>query len=137
MLPHDTENYGFREIAIPGSTIDLQRQRAARAAEMPQFQEPSDSRGDLTPRGPGPWELYRLSSDTPYRALVNRDRSQAEREARTSLSLRGDNPADFGIRTRQDQPAAPGNTGRELLGWSVRLPSGEEVTQIRGGTQMG
>lgn len=27
-LPHDTENYGFREIALPGSTIDLQRQRA-------------------------------------------------------------------------------------------------------------
>jgi hypothetical protein len=27
-FPHDTENYGFREIALPGSTQDLQRQRA-------------------------------------------------------------------------------------------------------------
>jgi len=28
-FPHDTENYGFREIALPGSTLDLQRQRVA------------------------------------------------------------------------------------------------------------
>lgn len=27
-LPQDTENYGFREIVRPGSTLDLQRQRA-------------------------------------------------------------------------------------------------------------
>jgi hypothetical protein len=27
-MPHETENYGFREIARPGSTLDLQRQRA-------------------------------------------------------------------------------------------------------------
>ena len=28
-FPHDTENYGFREIARPGSTLDLQRQRVS------------------------------------------------------------------------------------------------------------
>jgi hypothetical protein len=27
-MPHETENYGFREIARPGSTLDLQRQRS-------------------------------------------------------------------------------------------------------------
>ena len=31
MLPHNTENYGYREIVVPGDTIDLQRQRAAAA----------------------------------------------------------------------------------------------------------
>lgn len=31
MLPQDTEDYGFREIALPGSTIDLHRRRAAQS----------------------------------------------------------------------------------------------------------
>jgi hypothetical protein len=34
-LPADTEDYGFREIALPGSTIDLQRQRAAQYQSVP------------------------------------------------------------------------------------------------------
>lgn len=34
MLPHDTEDYGFREIVVPGSTIDLQRQRAEQPAQQ-------------------------------------------------------------------------------------------------------
>ena len=72
MLPHDTENYGFRVIAIPGSTIDLQRQRAAAAA------------GNVTnPLWREPQSLSRA-------------------------------------------------VGREFVGWSVRLPTGEEVSQIHG-----
>ena len=122
---------GLRRAPVRGSTIDLQRQRAARAAEMPQFQEPSQG-GNLTPRGPGPWELYRLDSDTTYRTLVNRDRSQAEREARQSLGFRGEDPAGFGIRTRLDQPAAPTGAGREFAGWKVLMPSGEEVYRFSG-----
>jgi hypothetical protein len=35
-LPLETENYGFRELALPGSTIDLQRQRAAQAQQIPE-----------------------------------------------------------------------------------------------------
>ena len=35
-LPHDTENYGFREIALQGSTVDLQRQRAAQSQQQQQ-----------------------------------------------------------------------------------------------------
>lgn len=33
-FPHDTEDYGFREIVVPGSTIDLQRQRAAQTTQQ-------------------------------------------------------------------------------------------------------
>ena len=35
MLPQETEDYGFREIALPGSTLDLQRQRADQYQSVP------------------------------------------------------------------------------------------------------
>jgi hypothetical protein len=77
--------------------IDVREIEPARAD---QFQEPSSSRGDLTPRGPGPWEIYRLSSNTSVRELSHTNRAAAEQEARSALGLRGEAPELYGVRTR-------------------------------------
>jgi hypothetical protein len=66
-----------------------------------QFREPSDSRGNLTPRGPGPWEIYRLSDGSSVRELAHTNRNAAESEARSALGLRGEAPELYGVRTRQ------------------------------------
>jgi Putative amidoligase enzyme len=85
-------------------------------AQPQQFQEPSASRGDLTPRGPGPWEIYRLADGASIRDLDSTNRNGAETEARTALGMRGGAPELYAVRTRSaaalpdifpDIPAAP------------------------------
>jgi len=105
---------------IPGSTLDLQRQRAAQAG---QFQEPSASRGDLTPRGPGPWEIYRISDGSSVRNLDHTNRQAAGEEARSALGLRGEAPELYGVRTRQTQ-----NTGRNQVGQTYTPAGSGEFT---------
>jgi hypothetical protein len=113
--------------------------RATQAAG--QFQEPNANRGDLTPRGPGPWELYRLSDNSGVRELGSTDRMAAGEEARRVLGLRGEAPELYGVRTQQ--AAVPGSTidlqrqraaqaGGEFRGtWRIMI-DGEEVHQISG-----
>ncbi len=79
-----------------------------RERQSNQFQEPSDDRGDLTPRGPGPWEIYRLSDNSSVRELSNTDRMAAGEEARRALGLRGEAPELYGVRTRPTQNSLPG-----------------------------
>jgi len=127
---HRRENVGvrsdieIREIEpgapIPGSTLDLQRQRAAQAG---QFQEPSANRGDLTPRGPGPWEIYRISDGSSVRPLDHTNRQAAGEEARSALGLRGEAPELYGVRTRQTQ-----NTGRNQVGQTYTPAGSGEFT---------
>jgi Putative amidoligase enzyme len=102
MGPHDLtpeqaqQRYGLRRA---GSTP---------IARQPQFQEPDVRRGDLTPRGPGPWEIYRLSDNSSVRVLSHTDRPSAEVEARMALGMRGEAPELYGVRTyavRTPQPA--------------------------------
>ena len=73
------------------------------------------NRGDLTPHGPGPWEIYRLSDNRAVRPLEHTSRPAAESEARSALGLRGWDPTEYGVRTRQQQlaraPSATPNTG--------------------------
>lgn len=70
-------------------------------AQAATFQEPNANRGDLLPRGPGPWEIYRISDGSSVRALDQTNRNGAETEARTALGLRAEAPELYGVRTRQ------------------------------------
>jgi hypothetical protein len=80
------------------------------AAAQPEFQEPNAARGDLTPRGPGPWEIYRISDNSSVRDLTHTDRQMAGQEARMALGMRGEAPELYGVRTRQAADAAQGGT---------------------------
>ena len=54
----------------------------------------------LTPRGPGPWEIYRISDNASVREIGHTNRAAAETEARSALGLRGEAPELYGVRTR-------------------------------------
>jgi pyrimidine deaminase RibD-like protein len=83
------------------------RTRQSDSAQAGQFQEPDVRRGDLTPRGPGPWEIYRLSDNSSVRVLSHTDRPSAEVEARMALGMRGEAPELYAVRTRQVSGSAP------------------------------
>jgi hypothetical protein len=139
-----------REIApaepVPGSTLDLQRQRAAAA-----------DTNNLRPTGPGPWEVANRNNNQVYYNPGHTQRAAAETEARTWLTQNGHNPADFEVRTREgvrstdaaqggivdvadEQPAQaprtltrPGQGQQVFTGeWKVLLPTGEEVYRFSG-----
>lgn len=99
---------------------DIEVRNIEQAADASQFQEPNANRGDLTPRGPGPWEIYRLSDGSSVRELSNTSRPEAEQEARNALGLRAEAPELYGVRTRQ-QRAQQHFTGY----WDVKI--GDEV----------
>ncbi len=91
------------------------------------------------------FNINNRSQLTGFRAV---NQAAAEREAESILRDLGLDPDQYDVRERHarpaQQPAAqatqqpaqnppqPLGRGRELIGWSVRLPSGEEVTQIHG-----
>jgi pyrimidine deaminase RibD-like protein len=122
------------------------------AAQAGQFQEPNDARGDLNPRGPGPWEIYRLSDNSSVRNLTHTDRQMAGQEARMALGMRGEAPELYGVRTRQsdaaqggtvdvagEQPAAPqtltrpGQGQQQFTGtWRVLDPEDREIYRFSG-----
>ena len=99
-----------------------------------------ERRGDLTPRGPGPWEIYRLSSNTPVRELSSTSRPEAEAEARNALGLRGEAPELYGVRTRASSEPVAGSTqdiqqqraqGGFTGAWKIML-NGREVHRFSG-----
>lgn len=61
---------------------------------------------DLTPRGPGPWEMYNSQNGNPVAELVNTSRSGAEAEARLWLSTMRIDPADYQLRIRTRESAS-------------------------------
>ena len=87
--------------AIPGSTLDLQRQRAAAAPV---------NRNTLMPTGPGPWEVFRISDGSSVAELGQTNRMSAEVEARGVIDQRREAPDLYGVRTRADADAAQGGT---------------------------
>jgi hypothetical protein len=89
---------------------DLELQVREIEPTQPQFQEPAPGRGNLTPTGPGPWEIYRISDNSAVRALAQTNRQGAETEARAALGLRGEAPELYGVRTRGSADAAQGGT---------------------------
>ena len=130
--PIETEDYGFREIALPGSTLDLQRRRAA-ISDNDLFRGFENHGGDLTPRGPGPWEIYRISNGETVRELSNTNRGAAESEARYALGLRAEAPELYGVRTRQSATQAPGEDGQEYR--IVNMRDRSQLTGFRAANQ--
>lgn len=133
MLPHDTENYGYREIALPGSTVDLQRQRAAhnRVAVDDLF-------GELNDEGPGQqYKIIRMSDRSLLTVVRASSQQEAETKAAEIFRANGLDPDLYDVfpaqPQQQQQPAPqPAGAGREFAGWKVLLPSGEEVYRFSG-----
>jgi hypothetical protein len=94
MASHGLKPERFDVLEIPADYVPAERTASS-------FQEPSANRGDLLPRGPGPWEIYRISDGSSVRALDQTNRNGAETEARTALGLRAEAPELYGVRTRQ------------------------------------
>ena len=67
---------------------------------------PAPATNTLTPRGPGPWEIYRISDNASVREIGHTNRAAAETEARSALGLRGEAPELYGVRTRPGADAA-------------------------------
>ena len=107
----------------------LRRAGSTPIARQTQFQEPNAARGDLTPRGPGPWEIYRLSDNSSVRELNNTDRMAAGEEARNALGLRGEAPELYGVRTRQTQQTATGAFTGE---WKIVDANDREIHRFGG-----
>jgi Putative amidoligase enzyme len=107
--------------------------REIEPTQADQFQEPNANRGDLTPHGPGPWEIYRISDGSSVRHLDHTNRMAAEQEARTALGLRAEAPELYGVRTRQQADTTPARTAtvpgqaqQRFTGhWDVKI--GDEV----------
>jgi hypothetical protein len=85
---------------IPGSTLDLQRQRAA-VVDV----------NNLRPTGPGPWEVANRENNQVYYNPGHTNRAAAETEARTWLGLNGLDPNDFEVRTRQGASSTDAEQG--------------------------
>lgn len=121
-IPIETDDYGFREI----SSATAGEFRSTET--VPREGQPRN----LTPTGPGPWEIYRISDNSPVRPLSNTSRPEAEQEARSALGLRGEAPELYGVRTRQQtqQPQQQTFTGE----WDVVL-GGEVVFRVPGENQ--
>jgi hypothetical protein len=115
------------------------------ATAQPAFQEPNAARGDLNPRGPGPWEIYRISDNSSVRNLTHTDRQMAGQEARMALGMRGEAPELYAVRTRQsdaaqggvvdvagEQPTAPQAQQEWTGAWLVLDPNGRVLQRFTG-----
>ena len=92
------------------------------------FPELGNTRGDLTPRGPGPWELASRSNNQVYFNPEHTNRAAAETEARTWIQQMGLDPAEFEVRTREtasNRNAAQGGT----INTAAEPTTGSEVGQ--------
>ena len=129
-IPIETDEYGFREISTATSGDFRSTETVPREGHP----------NNLTPRGPGPWEIYRLSSNTPVRELSSTSRPEAEQEARNALGLRGEAPELYGVRTRSSAQPVAGSTqdlqqqraqGGFTGAWKIML-NGREVHRFSG-----
>jgi hypothetical protein len=69
---------------------------------------PPVNRNTLTPTGPGPWEVFRISDGSSVAELGQTNRMAAEVEARGVIDQRREAPELYGVRTRQAADAAQG-----------------------------
>jgi hypothetical protein len=135
-IPIETEDYGFREIARPGSTIDLQRQRAAQQTGNWGIWLDGGRRFTRIPRsedGGDGQALRRFNSESEARAWLNnfRDRNPG---VRYDISIR-EIPADYESPTA-DTTATAQDTSQNERGeftgqWRVTI-DGEEVHRFGG-----
>lgn len=95
---------------------------------------------DLTPMGPGPWEMYNSQNGNPVAELVNTSRSGAEAEARLWLSTMRIDPADYQLRIRtresassQQDTTAPGQAQQRFTGnWLLKDSAGTVLYRFGG-----
>jgi len=142
----------------------IEQQRAERpnmrtdieVREIEPAAQPS-SVNNLTPRGPGPWEVASRENNQVYYNPEHTNRAAAEAEARAWLSQNGHNPNYFEIRTREgvsstdaaqgglidvagEQPTQapqtltrPGQPQQQFTGeWKVVDDSGQELYRFSG-----
>ena len=133
------EEWGVPESQLAIAKVTMLRPyeepAAKTTAQQPEFVDTTTqrNRGDLTPRGPGPWEIYRLSDGQAARDLEQTNRAGAETEARTALGLRGEDPVLYGVRTRQQASAGSQSTGGNFTGyWIIKDPQGREIHRFSG-----
>lgn len=126
-----------RRAENPRMRTDIEVREIEPAAQQPEFVDTTtqSNRGDLMPRGPGPWEIYQLSNNQAVRPLEHTSRPAAEQEARSALGLRGWDPAEYGVRTRQQQTQQQQPQQQTFTGqWDVVL-GGEVVFRVPGENQ--
>ena len=125
---HPNGEYRAQPAPIPGSTMDLQRQR--QQAALQQQQAPGTE-----------YIIFKISDRSQLTGFRAANQAAAEREAESILRDLGLDPDLYDVRERHpaqrpqqpaQNPPQPLGAGRELIGWRVLLPSGEEVTQIHG-----
>jgi len=88
-------NPGIRsDIEIREIPADYQWPPADAAATAPAV-----NRNTLTPTGPGPWEVYRISDGSSVAELGQTNRMNAEIEARRVVDQRREAPELYGVRT--------------------------------------
>lgn len=63
-------------------------------------QPDSGANNDLTPHGPGPWEIYSRASGDRVRVLDHTNRQAAQAEAQTWADMFGVSTSNIGVRTR-------------------------------------
>jgi hypothetical protein len=81
------------------------QKRYGQPQAKPQAQPQQAASSSLTPAGPGPWEIYsRINNNSVYR-LAHTNRMAAATEAQTYLNQRNANLDEYGVRTRQAEPA--------------------------------
>ena len=112
---------------IPGSTLDLQRQRAT-ASTSPDIDP-------LTPTGPGPWEVANRANNQVYYNPPSSNPIEAESQSLTWLRQNGHNEADFEVRTREgvNSDAAQGgivDTANETTWNVVNTTTGETIGSV-------
>lgn len=115
---HPNGEYRAQRAPVPGSTVDLQRQRAAQ-----------QQTGEGTE-----YIIFKISDRSQLTGFNAANQAAAEREAETILRVMNLDPDLYDVRPRhpQQQPAPPTGAGREFAGWRVLLPSGEEVYRFSG-----
>lgn len=104
------------------------------AARQSQTQLNVDNWGTttLTPRGPGPWEIYRISDNSAVRELNSTSRPEAEAEARNALGLRGEAPELYGVRTYRRSSAAQPTGGTFRGTWAIQDARGNQLHTFSG-----
>jgi hypothetical protein len=91
---------------------------------------PPVNRNTLTPTGPGPWEVFRISDGSSIAELAQTNRMSAEVEARGVIDQRREAPELYGVRTRQAAGSAPRSEYELFLksnGQVVTAPSGNPI----------
>jgi hypothetical protein len=86
------------------------------------------NRNTLTPTGPGPWEVFRISDGSSVAELGQTNRMSAEVEARRVIDQRGEAPELYGVRT-----VSTNNTDNWSADFERRMQTGT-ADAAQGGT---